>query len=441
MSFLERKTRRNFFIDTFKGAVKYIPAAAAISAACQRPLQPEPNFSATITSLEGTIAANKEEQPIPPPFPKTLPTTQPEKPLPTAQPQILPTAKPAEAPKPAPTVESSLKPEELYRKLLSAQIDQNDLPPGFVPKGNQAGNLDQTAKAFSAVGQANILLSDNDPRLAGQPNAGLTYVIFPKPSDAKGAFEAFKAQSTKTPQGFDYPAVFATVDLFGGAKINVCSVLFDNVFVDGMFTTVSSTGLGNIVAEDKTIALAKTGLKHLQKIKNPSAQPLTAKPAVTPKPTAAPLREQPPQVEWKTLTQRTEDQRIQYSINYSSDWSINANTGDSFLIVTPARSSVIMESTTYYPDVDLSNNKGLKTYTEMEIVKLNRFGDVFELSPAKAGSYSAYWIKAKIDGMNHNVVVFIAGNRAWSMILVTTPTTTEKELPKFQRMVDSFKIL
>lgn len=154
-----------------------------------------------------------------------------------------------------------LKPEELFRALLTTPLQQNELPPGFTAKSKSAGTLDATAQTLKAIGQVNALVAENDPRFGGMPNGGISYTVFPDAANAKGAYDMFaKRSDSRTISDSPYPtAFFIEQSLF--AKVSVCVVLVENTFIAATLTNIEQTP-----QETKTVQLAQAGITHLQKV-------------------------------------------------------------------------------------------------------------------------------------------------------------------------------
>lgn len=137
---------------------------------------------------------------------------------------------------------SSENPQDLYKALLSTSYADNELPPGYTSQGNSAAELDATAKAFHAVGTVGTRIGGKNASYGGQPTAGIVYAVFPNASDAKGAFEAMRTNSSgaSTPQGFDVPAFIMKQEMLGSTTLAVA--LADNVVVAGYAVSFSMFG-------------------------------------------------------------------------------------------------------------------------------------------------------------------------------------------------------
>ena len=168
----------------------------------------------------------------------------------------------AEAQKPAVEKQAiRLKPEELFRALLTTPLENNELPPGFTSKGKSAGTLDATAQALKAIGQVNVLVVTPDPRFSGMPSGGISYTVFPDASRAKDAYNMLaKRPDSRTISDSPYPTAFL-IEQSPFAKVNVCIVWVDNTFIAATLTSIDQTP-----QETNTVQLARAGVKHLQRV-------------------------------------------------------------------------------------------------------------------------------------------------------------------------------
>lgn len=175
-------------------------------------------------------------------------------------------ARPAEAQKSSGSaggerVTIRLKPEELFRALLTTPFQPNELPPGFTAKSKSAGTLDATAQALKAIGQVNALVAENDPRFGGVPNVAISYTVFPDVTNAKGAYDVLAMSSNnKALADLGYPATVLIQSSFM-VNVTICAVLVENTLIASMITSPAGTS-----QEAKAIMLAQIGLGHLRKV-------------------------------------------------------------------------------------------------------------------------------------------------------------------------------
>jgi hypothetical protein len=234
----EREISRRTFL---KAGIRLTGAilAAPLLSVCARPEEP----GQTLPRSAATVTPWKPDAPPP---------------APTARPKS-----PPEAQKPAASeVKLSKKPEELFKILLTTPFSNDKLPPGFTSKGSSAGNLDATLQALKAVGQVNILVSDNDPRFFGMPNGGIVYNIFP---DNLGANQAYDISLTHLSNPRTRPLLNGTITVgtqstFGG-PMHISITLVKNVLIASTLTLFDKN-----IQEARTIDLAQAGVEHLVKV-------------------------------------------------------------------------------------------------------------------------------------------------------------------------------
>lgn len=169
-------------------------------------------------------------------------------------------AKPAEAQKPAGGEKATirLKPEELSRVLLTTPVQSNELPAGFTSRGNLVGELDETAQSLKAVAQRKMFLEEKTTAGEITGFGELNYTVFPSSSAAKDAYAVVAMRSgTKALKDFDSPTIVSP-----GLRISIITT-FDNVLVVASYF---ANDLPQHLQENKTIALIKAGLAHLQKV-------------------------------------------------------------------------------------------------------------------------------------------------------------------------------
>ncbi|HLZ70111.1 MAG TPA: S8 family serine peptidase [Dehalococcoidia bacterium] len=190
--------------------------------------------------------------------PGTTPPPQQPRPSASAGPtQAQPTqTAPTQAPAPTRTAPA------LYQPLLETRFDGKELPSGFSNAQPAAGTPSNTEQQHGAVAAVDVgVHGPDDVDL-------LYYTFFPTASDARALFDDLESQPDTKPGGFGKPVACAggTFTTDGGQKIGVtrCIVLVDDITV----TAISGiTRAGATRGNDKaTIALAKAGLSHLQKV-------------------------------------------------------------------------------------------------------------------------------------------------------------------------------
>ncbi len=172
-------------------------------------------------------------------------------------------------PKPSPSPGSTQTPPTqaptapaLYQRLLTTKFNGNELPSGFSqpqPAPGTPSDAEQQHGATAAV----------DVGVHGPDDVDLLYyTFFANDNDAKALFNDQEASPDTKPGGFGKPVGCSggTVTTSGGQKIGItrCVVLVGDITV----TAVSGIARdGASRGDDKaTIALAKSGLKHLQKV-------------------------------------------------------------------------------------------------------------------------------------------------------------------------------
>ena len=178
---------------------------------------------------------------------------------PANQPQPRPSAGPTQAP---PT--RTATPPALYQALLTTAFSTNELPSGFANAQPAAGTPSNSEQQHGATGAVDVGLHGPDDIDL------LYYTFFPSDDDAKALFSAQEGAPDTKPGGFGKPVGCSggTVTTDGGQTIGItrCVVLVGNVTVTAV-SGVTRTGASR--GDDKaTIALAKAGLQHLQKVQS-----------------------------------------------------------------------------------------------------------------------------------------------------------------------------
>lgn len=168
------------------------------------------------------------------------------------------------------------KPDQLFRALLSTAIEPNHLPSGMKAATYSAGTLDATSQALKAFGQANIGISDGDTKFKGKAHGSLSFTIFPDAETAKVVYDMTinSTENKRVAENFSYPAASFSANAFMGvnAKISTTTLAAENVLIVAMLYDIPNfSDQGFILAEAKskeeeTIALAKAGLEHLQRV-------------------------------------------------------------------------------------------------------------------------------------------------------------------------------
>lgn len=170
------------------------------------------------------------------------------------------TVQPGQIPSQGERVAIRLKPEELFRALLTTPLQPNELPSGFTAKGKSAGNLDATAQALKAIGQVNVLVVEPDPRFLGMPSGAISYIVFPDAARGRDAYNIVANRSdSRTLTDFAYPAAFLIESSL--TKTNICVVLVDNTYVAAVLTSSDQSP-----QQERTVQLAQAGVKHLQRV-------------------------------------------------------------------------------------------------------------------------------------------------------------------------------
>jgi hypothetical protein len=183
---------------------------------------------------------------------------------PPNQPQPSPSAGPTQTPPAQVPPTRTPTPPALYQPLLTTKFNANELPSGFSnaqPAAGTPSNSEQQHGATAAV----------DVGVHGPDDIDLLYyTFFPNDDDAQALFNAQAGAPDTKPGGFGKPVGCSggTVTTDNGQKIGItrCVVLVGNITV----TAISGvTREGATRGDDKaTIALAKAGLKHLQKVQS-----------------------------------------------------------------------------------------------------------------------------------------------------------------------------
>ena len=146
------------------------------------------------------------------------------------------------------------------------------MPDGILPqnvtlKDKSAGNLDDTARALNAIGQVNIILLDkNLLTVFDNPNAGISYIVFPDNSSAKSAYEAIASSTNirgfpvnKTElKDFAYPALVFFSPLYAGPTFIMA---FENVLIKTVIAGPDSAPLNK-----EAIRLGRAATEHLKKV-------------------------------------------------------------------------------------------------------------------------------------------------------------------------------
>jgi hypothetical protein len=161
-------------------------------------------------------------------------------------------------------------PGEVYRALLERPYEVAELPSGFTSAKMDTQELGSLDRKHNALGGAR---ADVDG-----PDHGdvIFFTVFPTDADAKAYFEEERAPSgsdrtsTFRPAGFDVPVACDTWHHKGNATDDpergqtFCDALVGSVVIDVVTSLTSDVQRGN---NDATIALAKSAITHIRRLK------------------------------------------------------------------------------------------------------------------------------------------------------------------------------
>ncbi|HEY7296233.1 MAG TPA: S8 family serine peptidase [Dehalococcoidia bacterium] len=178
------------------------------------------------------------------------------------QPQPSPSTGPTQGPSAPPSPAQTAPTPALYQQLLQATFNDNELPSGFSQAQPAAGTPSNAERQHGAAAAVDVGMHGPDDIDL------LYYTFFPSNSDAKRLFDDQEGSPDSKPGGFGKPAGCsggtATTDSGQTIGVTRCVVLAGNVTV----TAVSGVTRGGATrGNDKaTVALAKAGLAHLQRV-------------------------------------------------------------------------------------------------------------------------------------------------------------------------------
>lgn len=223
------------------------------------PKNPIPPISTTITQKEIFTATPTQA-------PTRIPTETPKRialPTPTPRPKPTETKKPVVEKK----VSLSKKPVELYNALFTNSIPDGMFPPNVTRRTVGSGVTTFTAQGVKAIYQVDFIFLDKNIEIEttlDQPNAIISYIIFPNNIDVKSTYEVVPnpINSKKEIQDFHYPALVSAQSPFGGS-VTASTMVFEDVLVA---TTLRGIGQVTQTQKEETINLAKAAVEFLKKV-------------------------------------------------------------------------------------------------------------------------------------------------------------------------------